>query len=82
MQCKIDSKEQRPSNGIIFQLTRTLSIATAFGLAALAIVEAEFTIPIVGTGVVTDPREIFTVIGASLTGPLGGYHHRHPGRIS
>ena len=43
-----------------------------FGAAALAIVVAGLTIPIPGTGVVTDPREIFTTTGAALTGPFGG----------
>ena len=51
---------------------RTLCVAAVFGLAALAIVAAGFSLPIPGSGVVTDPREIFTTIGAALTGPLGG----------
>ena len=51
---------------------RQVGVAAAFGGAALALVLAGVTIPIPGTPVVTDPREIFTTIGASLTGPLGG----------
>ncbi|MCJ7519020.1 MAG: hypothetical protein MUO42_05030 [Anaerolineaceae bacterium] len=51
---------------------RQVGMAAAFGGAALALVLAGVTIPIPGTPVVTDPREIFTTIGASLTGPLGG----------
>jgi hypothetical protein len=51
---------------------RQVGIAAAFGGAALAIVLAGITIPIPGTPVVTDPREIFTTTGASLTGPIGG----------
>ncbi len=51
---------------------KILLVAVAFGVAALAIVEAGLTIPIPGSGVVTDPREIFTTIGASFTGPVGG----------
>ena len=51
---------------------RQIGIAAAFGGAALAVVLAGLTIPIPGTVVVTDPREIFTTIGASLTGPIGG----------
>ena len=47
-------------------------MAAVFGAAALAIVVAGLTIPIPGTGVVTDPREIFTTTGAALTGPFGG----------
>lgn len=51
---------------------RQVGIAAAFGGIALALVLAGITIPIPGTPVVTDPREIFTTIGASLTGPFGG----------
>lgn len=51
---------------------RQVGIAAAFGGAALAVVLAGITIPIPGTPVVTDPREVFTTIGASLTGPIGG----------
>jgi len=51
---------------------RQIGIAAAFGGAALAVVLAGITIPIPGTPVVTDPREIFTTTGASLTGPMGG----------
>ena len=51
---------------------RQVGIAAAFGGVALAIVLAGITIPIPGTVVVTDPRELFTTIGASLTGPIGG----------
>ena len=47
-------------------------MAAAFGVAAFAIVEAGLIIPIPGSGVVTDPREIFTTLGASFTGPVGG----------
>ena len=51
---------------------KILAVAAVFGAAALAIVVAGLTIPIPGTGVVTDPREIFTTTGAGLTGPFGG----------
>lgn len=51
---------------------RQVGVAAAFGGAALALVLAGVTIPIPGTPVVTDPREIFTTIGGSLTGPIGG----------
>ena len=51
---------------------KALLVAAAFGSAALAIVVAGLTIPIPGTGVVTDPREIFTTTGAGLAGPFGG----------
>lgn len=51
---------------------RQVGVAAAFGGAALAVVLAGITIPIPGTPVVTDPREIFTTIGASIAGPIGG----------
>jgi len=51
---------------------RQVGIAAAFGGAALAVVAAGIIIPIPGTMVVTDPREVFTTIGAALTGPIGG----------
>ncbi len=59
---------------------RQVGIAAAFGGVALALVLAGITIPIPGTPVVTDPREIFTTTGASLTGPIGGIVDRYPGR--
>ncbi|MCL4297077.1 MAG: hypothetical protein KJ077_15165 [Anaerolineae bacterium] len=49
-----------------------LLTALAFGITALVIVLAGLTIPIPGSTVVTDPRELFTTIGAGLTGPIGG----------
>lgn len=52
-------------------LRTILIVAIVFGLVVLTIVLASFTVPIPGTGVVTDPREIFVTIGSALTGPLG-----------
>ncbi len=59
-------------NRIPVPTAKSLLVATAFGAAALAIVMAGITLPIPGTGVVTDPREIFTTTGAAFTGPFGG----------
>jgi len=50
---------------------RLIIVAAIFGILALIIVVAGFTLPIPGTGVVTDPRELFTTIGSALTGPVG-----------
>ena len=47
-------------------------VSIAFGAIAFVIVAAELFVPIPGTGVVTDPREIYTTLGAALTGPIGG----------
>jgi len=49
----------------------SIIVASVFGLVALVMVLAGFIIPIAGTGVVTDPREIFVSIGSGLTGPIG-----------
>jgi hypothetical protein len=49
----------------------TLIVAFAFGLVALGIVLVGFIIPIPGTEIVTDPREIFVTLGSALTGPIG-----------
>ena len=46
-------------------------VAVVFGLVVLTLVLGGLTVPIPGTGVVTDPREIFVTIGSGLTGPLG-----------
>jgi len=51
---------------------RVIVVSFAFGGVALIIVLAQLFVPIPGTGVVTDPREIFTTLGAALTGPIGG----------
>ncbi len=51
---------------------RVIVVALVFGGAALAIVLIHLTVPIPGTEVVTDPRELFTTIGAALSGPVGG----------
>jgi hypothetical protein len=51
---------------------RLIVVALIFGGVALVIVVAGLHLPIPGTGVVTDPRELFTTIGSALTGPIGG----------
>ena len=51
---------------------KAVIVSVVFGLAAMATVVAHLTLPIPGTGVVTDPREVFTTTGAALTGPVGG----------
>lgn len=70
----MDSETQKrsSSNDRLLSWARILLVSAVFGSAALAIVEAGLTIPIPGSGVVTDPREIFTTIGAAFTGPIGG----------
>ena len=60
------TKEDRPFSA------KVIAVSLVFGGVALVIVLAELFVPIPGTGVVTDPREIFTTLGAALTGPIGG----------
>lgn len=49
-----------------------LFIALFFGLCAFVIVKSNAMVQIGNTGTYTDPREIFTILGSSLTGPWGG----------
>lgn len=49
-----------------------LLTALGFGMAALIVRAAGLRIPVVGTHVVSDPRELFVSLGAALTGPVGG----------
>lgn len=63
-------EKQHPGGRLLtFRIT---AVAVVFGgLALLTIlIGMHFRIP--GTGVITDPREIFVSIGAALTGPVGG----------
>jgi hypothetical protein len=63
--------QQNPAQQLLVVSRNQLIAAVVFGLVALAIVAARLTIPL-STGVVTDPRELFTTIGSGLTGPAGG----------
>ena len=67
---ELDKRSQALSR--LASLGRPALTALAFGAAALLVVQARLTLEIPDTGVVTDPREIFTTTGAGLTGPLGG----------
>ena len=51
---------------------RILLVAACFGAAAMFAIVAGLDFRIPGTGVITDPREIFVTIGAAFTGPVGG----------
>lgn len=54
------------------RLLKLSGLASLFGLAAFVVLRADLTLPVPGTSVVMDPREIFVTIGSALTGPLGG----------
>jgi hypothetical protein len=62
---------KRKDNNMDKNIWTSIIVAFIFGLVALVMVLAGFIIPIAGTGVVTDPREIFVSIGSALTGPIG-----------
>jgi hypothetical protein len=49
-----------------------LITALFFGLCAYVIGKSNDIVQIGNTGTYTDPREIFTILGSSLTGPWGG----------
>ncbi|MCX5812720.1 MAG: PAS domain S-box protein [Proteobacteria bacterium] len=51
---------------------KTLLKALFFGTGALLIMVFEIHLPISGTRLVTDPREILVTLGAAFTGPIGG----------
>ena len=51
---------------------KILLVAVSFGAAALFTIVAGLQVRIPGTGVFTDPREIFVTIGAAFSGPVGG----------
>lgn len=70
MNDSMDSSTDAPKDQLVS--VRVIAVSVAFGGVALLIVVAQFIVQIPGTGVVTDPREIFTTLGAGLTGPVGG----------
>lgn len=72
MQDTTGPQDQTPPEGPAPVNLRAMIVSVVFGLAALVVVVAQLTLPIPGTGVVTDPREVFTTTGAALTGPVGG----------
>jgi LytS/YehU family sensor histidine kinase len=51
---------------------KALIAGLIFGALALCVVLIGIHIPIPGVNVVTDPRELFTTLGAALSGPIGG----------
>lgn len=56
------------------KLVSKVNIITAFvfGLLAYLIVEFEIFYYVSGSRLISDPREIFVLIGSALTGPVGG----------
>ena len=55
-----------------FTIRTNLITALFFGLCAFVIVKSNAIVQIGNSGTYTDPREIFTILGSVLTGPLGG----------
>lgn len=65
-------KNERPPWQVYFQ-PRALLIAVVFGLAGLATLWTNMRVPIIPAyNIAADVREIFVVLGAALTGPVGG----------
>ena len=51
---------------------RNLLLALVFGVIGFLIIYLELFFVIPGTSIITDPRELFVIIGSALTGPIGG----------
>jgi hypothetical protein len=49
-----------------------LLVVAGFSAAAFLVRWAGLAIPVFGTEIIIDPREIFVTLGAALTGPVGG----------
>ncbi|GAB4429221.1 MAG: hypothetical protein Kow0031_09720 [Anaerolineae bacterium] len=53
-------------------LWKWLLAVAAFGAAAFLVRWANFTIPVIGTTIRVDAKEVFVTLGAAITGPIGG----------
>lgn len=51
---------------------RVILVAAVFGGVSLLTIVSGLHFRVPGTGTITDPREIFVILGAALTGPLAG----------
>lgn len=51
---------------------RSLIISVILGLSAFFLIISDIQINLPGSNLLTDPREIFVVISAAITGPIGG----------
>jgi hypothetical protein len=62
-----------PDNKIPLRLVswQILVTALAFGGGAMLVMATGLTVPIPGTGVVADPRELLVTLGAAFSGPVG-----------
>ena len=69
---EVSSLEEEKIQTNSFFSIKALIFALGFGIVALLIVIAGLHLPIPGSTVVTDPRELFTTLGAALSGPVGG----------
>lgn len=64
-------KERGREKDSLFSI-KALIISFIFGAIALGVVLGGLLLPIPGTTVKTDPRELFTTYGAAFSGPIGG----------
>ena len=51
---------------------RAFAVALGFGLAAFLTVSAGLSVPVPGTGIMIDLREVFVALGGALAGPFWG----------
>jgi uncharacterized membrane protein len=62
--------EGKDSHGRLAWL-KSITMALPFGIGIMLIMGSGLHIPIPGTEIVTDPREILVTLGSALTGPVG-----------
>ncbi|MBN1370940.1 MAG: hypothetical protein JW987_03190 [Anaerolineaceae bacterium] len=67
----VQQQENQPRNSFRWVTGQGLLVAGGAGLIALALVILKITIPIPGTDIVTDLREVLVTLGAALSGPVG-----------
>ncbi len=67
----VEQKENQPRNSFRWVTGQGLLVAAVTGLVALVLVILKITVPIPGTDIVTDPREVVVTLGAAISGPVG-----------
>lgn len=64
-------QQNQPRNSFRWVTGQGLLVAAVTGLVALVLVILKITVPIPGTDIVTDLREVVVTLGAALSGPVG-----------
>jgi hypothetical protein len=67
----VEQQENQPRSSFRWVTGQGLLVAAVTGLIALVLVVLKITVPIPGTDIVTDLREVVVTLGAALSGPVG-----------